>query len=89
MTSTRSARFIPLMLAGMLTAGRAQQAQPGQQVQQVQQIQQGPVIGLPVPPLGAGPSRFQAAEQQQIRVSVSPEACRIRGVSCGFRTAAC
>jgi len=65
MTSIRSARFIPFMLAGMLTASHAQQAQQPQQVQQ-----QGPVVGLPVPPLGAGPFEFQAAEHQKVRVSV-------------------
>jgi glucose/arabinose dehydrogenase len=61
MISTRSARLIPFILAGTLTAGHAQQAQP---------VQQGPVIGLPVPPLGSGPFEFQAAEQQKVRVSV-------------------
>src|SRR2546428_9209348 len=61
MISTRSARLIPFILAGTLTAGDAQQAQP---------VQQGTVIGLPVPPLGSGPFEFQAAEQQKIRVSV-------------------
>ena len=61
MISTRSARLIPFILAGTLTAGDAQQAQP---------VQQGPVIGLPVPPLGSGPFEFQAAEQQKVRVIV-------------------
>ena len=61
MISTRSARLIPFILAGTLIAGHAQQAQP---------VQPGPVIGLPVPPLGAGPFVFDTAEQQKIRVSV-------------------
>jgi len=67
MIGTRSARLTPFILAGTLIAGHAQQAQL---------VQQGPVIGLPVPPLGSGPFEFQAAEQQKIRVSVV-----VRGLS--------
>src|SRR5262245_33202777 len=60
-----------LMLVGILTAAAAaQQAQQRPQPSQPAQPSQGPVIGLPVPPLGAGPFEFQAAEQQKIRVSV-------------------
>jgi len=55
MKTIHSVRWIPLVLAGLLAAVHAQQ---------------GPVVGLPVPPLGAGPFEFQAAEQQKIRVSV-------------------
>src|SRR5262245_18983785 len=59
-----------LMLVVILTAANAQQVQRPPQPSQPAPAQQGPVIGLPVPPLGAGPYEFQAAEQQKIRVSV-------------------
>src|SRR5262245_20140037 len=59
-----------LTLVVVLTAGNAPQAQRPPQPSQPAQPSQGPVIGLPVPALGAGPFEFQAAEQQKIRVSV-------------------
>ena len=54
MTISRSPLLIPVMLLSALAVGRAQQ----------------PAMGLPVPPLGAGPYVFDTAEQQKIRVSV-------------------
>ncbi len=54
MTMSRSACLISLMLSSTLVVGRAQQ----------------PAMGLPVPPLGAGPYVFDTAEQQKIKVSV-------------------
>src|SRR5262245_39486318 len=66
MINRSSARWIPVMLAGMLAAANAQQQRPQQNAPPAQ----GPVVGLPVPPLGAGPYEFQAAEQQKIRVTV-------------------
>jgi len=50
-----SARFVAPLLAGMLALGHAQQE---------------PSIGVPVPPLGAGPWVFDTAEHHKIRVSV-------------------
>jgi len=44
-----------LALLGLMAVGRAQE---------------GPIAGLPVPPLGPGPFEFQAAEKQKIRVTV-------------------
>ncbi len=51
----RSARILGLSLLGLLTVGHAQGQTP---------------IGVPVPPLGAGPWVFDTAEQHKIRVSV-------------------
>ena len=55
MTVNPVARWIAFMLVSMLAVGHAQQQ---------------PVIGVPVPPLGAGPFVFDTAEQHKIRVSV-------------------
>jgi glucose/arabinose dehydrogenase len=55
MTMVSSPRLIAFMFAGMLAVGHAQQ---------------GPEIGLPARPLGAGPFEFDTAEKQKIRVSV-------------------
>lgn len=55
MTTSPSARWTALMLFGMLAVGHARQQ---------------PAVGLPVPPLGAGPFVFDTAEQHRIRVSV-------------------
>ena len=49
------ARIAALLLPGLLAVGHAQ----GQET-----------IGVPVPPLGAGPWVFDTAEQHEIRVSV-------------------
>ncbi len=49
------ARIAALLLPGLLAVGHAQ----GQ-----------PTVGVPVPPLGAGPWVFDTAEQHEIRVSV-------------------
>jgi len=49
------ALFVGPLLLGMLALGHAQQEPP---------------IGVPVPPLGAGPWVFDTAEQHKIRVSV-------------------
>jgi glucose/arabinose dehydrogenase len=51
----RSVRFVPALVLGMLVVTRAQQPPP---------------VGIPVPPLGAGPWVFDTAEQHKIRVSV-------------------
>ena len=55
MTFSAAARWIPLVLSGMFAVVHAQQPPP---------------IGLPVPPLGAGPFSFDTAEHQKIRVTV-------------------
>ena len=55
MTITRSTRLIVPMLFGVLALAQAQQPPP---------------IGVPVPPLGAGPFVLDTAEQHKIRVSV-------------------
>jgi glucose/arabinose dehydrogenase len=55
MTVSRFTRWIAVLLLGTFTVVRAQQ---------------GPALGLPVPPLGAGPFVFDTAERQKIRVSV-------------------
>lgn len=55
MNGRHSARLVAPLLAGMLALGHAQQE---------------PTIGVPVPPLGAGPWVFDTAEQHRIRVSV-------------------
>jgi glucose/arabinose dehydrogenase len=52
---TQTARFIAPLLFSLLAVGRAQQQPP---------------IGVPVPPLGAGPWLLDTAEQHKIRVSV-------------------
>jgi glucose/arabinose dehydrogenase len=49
------ARIAALLLLGLLAVGHAQGQEP---------------IGVPVPPLGAGPWVFDTAEQHEIRVSV-------------------
>jgi aldose sugar dehydrogenase len=54
MTSSSFISYIALIFLGFITVGRAQQ----------------PEIGVPVPPLGAGPFVFDTAEQHKIRVSV-------------------
>ncbi|MCH8175070.1 MAG: PQQ-dependent sugar dehydrogenase, partial [Proteobacteria bacterium] len=54
MNVERCARIAGLLLLGLLVAGRAD----------------GQSIGVPVPPLGAGPWIFDTAEQHKIRVSV-------------------
>ena len=54
MTSSSFVSHIALIFLGFITVGRAQQ----------------PEIGVPVPPLGAGPFVFDTAEQHKIRVSV-------------------
>jgi glucose/arabinose dehydrogenase len=54
MTISPLTRWIAFMLVSMLAVGRAQQVN----------------IGVPVPPLGAGPFVFDTAEQHKIRVSV-------------------
>ena len=54
MTISSFARWTAFMFVGMLAVGRAQQ----------------PEIGVPVPPLGAGPFVFDTAEQHKIRVTV-------------------
>src|SRR5262245_18126663 len=68
MTTSRSTGCVLVILAGALIANGAHERLRGQS--QPQPVLQGPVIGLPVPPLGAGPYEFQAAEQQKIRVAV-------------------
>jgi glucose/arabinose dehydrogenase len=55
MTTRHSARLVAPFLLGMLTLSHAQQQPP---------------VGVPVPPLGAGPWVFDTAEQHKIRVSV-------------------
>jgi aldose sugar dehydrogenase len=50
----RAAHLIPLILLTALAVGRAQQ----------------PAMGIPVPPLGAGPYVYDTAEQHKIKVSV-------------------
>ncbi|HEV8316132.1 MAG TPA: PQQ-dependent sugar dehydrogenase [Vicinamibacterales bacterium] len=55
MRVTHSARLVAPLLLGMLALTHAQQQ---------------PRIGVPVPPLGAGPWVFDTAEQHKIRVSV-------------------
>ena len=55
MTIGFSPRVIAFMVVSMFAVGHARQ---------------GPDIGLPVPPLGAGPFEFDTAEKQKIRVSV-------------------
>jgi glucose/arabinose dehydrogenase len=55
MTIVSSPRLIAFMFVSMLAVGYAQQ---------------GPEIGLPVRPLGAGPFEFDTAEKHKIRVSV-------------------
>ena len=54
MTSNSFIRYIALIFLGFITVGRAQQ----------------PEIGVPVPPLGAGPFVFDTAEQHKVRVTV-------------------
>ena len=54
MTFSSFTRCIAFILLGMVAVGRAQQ----------------PEIGVPVPPLGAGPFVFDTAEQHKIRVTV-------------------
>src|SRR4029453_7320008 len=54
MTSSSFISYIALIFLGFITVGRAQQ----------------PEIGVPVPPLGAGPFVFDTAEQHKIRVTV-------------------
>jgi len=54
MTFNSFIRCIVFILLGMVAAGHAQQ----------------PQIGVPVPPLGAGPFVFDTAEQHKIRVTV-------------------
>jgi glucose/arabinose dehydrogenase len=54
MRTTSCLRCIAFAFAGMIAVARAQQ----------------PEIGIPVPPLGAGPFVFDTAEQHKIRVTV-------------------
>jgi aldose sugar dehydrogenase len=54
MTSSSFISYIALIFLGFITVGRAQQ----------------PEIGVPVPPLGAGPFVFDTAEQHKVRVTV-------------------
>ena len=54
MTSTMIRLVAVIFVVGATVAGQAQQ----------------PQIGVPVPPLGAGPFVFDTAEQHKIRVSV-------------------
>jgi aldose sugar dehydrogenase len=54
MTSSSFISHIALIFLGVITVGRAQQ----------------PEIGVPVPPLGAGPFVFDTAEQHKVRVTV-------------------
>jgi glucose/arabinose dehydrogenase len=54
MTSSSFISYVALIFLGFITVGRAQQ----------------PEIGVPVPPLGAGPFVFDTAEQHKIRVTV-------------------
>src|SRR5215510_1931918 len=54
MTFNSFIRCIVVILLGMVAVGHAQQ----------------PQIGVPVPPLGAGPFVFDTAEQHKIRVTV-------------------
>ena len=55
MTVSPFAHWIVLLGLGLFTVAHAQQE---------------PLVGLPVPPLGAGPFLFDTAEAHKVRVSV-------------------